>query len=81
MSDLSLNYQSTAVPSRTSRTQRIWEEIALQLREEQNPIKMVALWRDLDEALLEEEDRSRMKSKPLQGRVRSKSPITPCIEM
>jgi len=55
MSDLSLSCPSDV----SRRTQRIWEQIALQLWEEQNPVKLVALWRDLDKAMSEGETLSR----------------------
>jgi hypothetical protein len=40
-----------------NKSESIWKAIELEMRQQQNPEKMVQLWKELDQALLEEERR------------------------
>jgi hypothetical protein len=61
----------TSVPSSLgtfeNKSENIWKAIELEMRQRQNPEKMVQLWKELDQALLEEE-RCKVQQKLAQSR-------------
>ena len=55
--DNTLRQNGEACSHDDDNAKRVWQEIAREMKEKQDPIKMVQLWRELDQAMLEAERR------------------------